>query len=189
MPQCGLVGQRGPVRVGALRDDLERPHDAAAVAGIDAGGGDRIEVLQTRVQRAGAVSGEVGFQRGTQSVVVGREAEVVDDARHVQSRAADEDRVAAARVDLTDRGAGGILIPGDGRLVGHLEHVEQVVRDAAALGDGKLRRPDVHAAVQLHRVGVHDLGGPAALCEGGGQTQRQVGLAGAGGADDGPQPG
>ena len=45
------------------------------------------------------------------------------------------------------------------RLLGDVEHVEQVVRDAAALVDRELRRADVHAAVQLHRVGVDDLGG------------------------------
>ena len=43
-----------------------------------------------------------------------------------------------------------------GRL-GHVEHVEQVVGDAATLGERQLRRTDVHAAVDLHRVGVHDL--------------------------------
>ena len=64
-----------------------------------------------------------------------------------------------ARQDLVDRGSGGHLVPGDCRLVGDVEHVEQMMRDAAPLGDRQLRGADVHAAVQLHRVGVDDLGG------------------------------
>lgn len=53
-----------------------------------------------------------------------------------------------------------------------------MMRDATALADGQLRRPDVHAAIQLHRVGVHDLHAhPGA--EPRGDVERQLGLAGA----------
>src|SRR3546814_9851315 len=78
-----------------------------------------------------------------------------------QPRPADEDGVGAAAVDAADRRAGRLLVPGDSRLVGDIEHVQKVVRDAAALGLGQLRRTDVHAPIQLHGVGVDDLGGPA----------------------------
>ena len=60
----------------------------------------------------------------------------------------------AMRLDV---GGGGLLIAGDGRRLGDVEHVELVVRDAATLGDRQLRGADVHAAVELHGVGVHDL--------------------------------
>jgi hypothetical protein len=36
------------------------------------------------------------------------------------------------------------------------------MRDPAALRDGQLGGPDVHAAIQLHRVGIHDLRGDLA---------------------------
>ena len=55
-----------------------------------------------------------------------------------------------------------------------------MVRDAAALGDGQLGRADVHAAVDLHRVGVDDLAAEAL-----GQVEAQAGLARCGGADEG----
>ena len=64
-------------------------------------------------------------------------------------------------LDLVDPGPRRGLVVGDARLVGHLEDVEQVVRDAAAVGHRNLRGSDVHAPVQLHGVGVHDLGMPA----------------------------
>ncbi|AGL28175.1 hypothetical protein J113_18950 [Mycobacterium tuberculosis CAS/NITR204] len=44
-----------------------------------------------------------------------------------------------------------------GRGFGDIQDIELMMRDATALADGQLRRPDVHAAIQLHRVGVHDL--------------------------------
>ena len=55
-----------------------------------------------------------------------------------------------------------------------------MVRDAAALGAGQLGGADVHAAVDLHRVGVDDL-----AAEPLGEVERQAGLAGRGRPDDG----
>ena len=66
------------------------------------------------------------------------------------------DRHRTAAGDGLDVRGGGLLVARDGRGLGDLEHVELVVRDAAALGDGQLGGADVHAAVELHRVGVHD---------------------------------
>ena len=59
-------------------------------------------------------------------------------------------------------------------VVGHVRghHVDQVVRHARALLRRRLRGPDVHEAVDLHRVGVHDLA--AELL---GQLDRERGLA------------
>jgi hypothetical protein len=64
--------------------------------------------------------------------------------------------------------------------VGDVPDVEQVVRDAAALLERELRGADVHAAVELHRVGVDHL--PADLAR---QCDGEVALARGGGADDG----
>lgn len=60
-------------------------------------------------------------------------------------------------MDAVDRGASERLVPGDRRLVADVADVEQVMRDAAALGDRKLRRADVHAPIQLHGVSIDDL--------------------------------
>src|SRR5699024_9593688 len=64
-------------------------------------------------------------------------------------------------------------------LVGDLEDVEEVVGHAPALLGWQLVRPDVHAAVELHGVGVDNLS-PEAL----GEVEREVGLAGGGRPDD-----
>ena len=61
-----------------------------------------------------------------------------------------------------------------------VEHVELVVRDASTLGRRQLGGADVHAAVQLHRVGVDDLAADPF-----GDVERQGALAGAGRPDDG----
>ena len=59
--------------------------------------------------------------------------------------------------DPLDVGGRVLLVAGDGRRLGDVQHVELVVRDAAAFGDGQLRGTDVHPAVELHGVGVDDL--------------------------------
>lgn len=83
---------------------------------------------------------------------------------------------------MASMSAAAALVAGDGRGLGDVEDVELVVRDAAAGVDGQLGGADVHPAVELHRVGVDDLG--AEWPEPFGDVQRQLGLAGAGGADD-----
>jgi len=65
--------------------------------------------------------------------------------------------MAAAGDDLVDRGAGELGVLGHVRRLGHRPDVEQVMRDAAPGGLGLLGRADVHALVELHRVGVHHL--------------------------------
>jgi hypothetical protein len=65
------------------------------------------------------------------------------------------------------------LVGRDGRRLGHVQHVEQVVGDAAAFRFGGLGGADVHAPVELHRVGVDDLAAERA-----GQVHGQRGLAG-----------
>jgi hypothetical protein len=64
------------------------------------------------------------------------------------------------------------LVVGDAGLLGHVEHVEKVVRNARSLLDGQLCGADVHAAVELRRVGVDHL-----AAEGLRERDGQVGLA------------
>ena len=86
-----------------------------------------------------------------------RELEAVEHGAGVERRAADQDRRHATRRQSSTTAR---AQPGTPRRVAgsrHVEQVEQVVRDAAPVGGGKLRGADVHAAVDLHRVGVDDL--------------------------------
>ena len=92
-------------------------------------------------------------------------------------------------MDLVYRRAGRLLVPGDSRLVGDIEHVKEMVWDATSFAHRDLGGADVHAAVELHRVGVHDLGAAPALDKRGGEIERKSGLAGAGRPDDGDEAG
>ena len=184
-PRHGLVGESCGLGLAGQLDDLERAHDAAPVLRVDARRGLGVDRAQSRVQQARAALGELGLEPRAHRGIGAREPEVVD---HATTRTAPSRRRAArrrpARDDLVDRGAGGALVGGDRCLLGDVEHVEQVVRHAAALGERELRRADVHAAVELHGVGVDDLGGSARAFECRSEVEREVGLAGARRADD-----
>ena len=104
----------------------------------------------------------------------------------VEHGAAHDDRYRAAGRNRFDVRRGGALITGDGRGLGDIKDVELMMRDATARFDGQLGGADVHAAIELHRVGVHDLRTDLTaepsdpFCK----VERQLRLAGAGGADD-----
>ena len=76
---------------------------------------------------------------------------------YTEAYAADQHRDAVTAADIDDHVAGEALELGDRGRRRDLLEVEQVVRDAAPLGLGKLGRADVHAAVDLHRIGVDHL--------------------------------
>ena len=113
------------------------------------------------MQGAGADLGEPLLPFRPHRGVGRRERPVVEQRLDVQHRAAHQHRNLAARGNRLDLGGGVLLVARDRRGRGDVEDVELVVRDAAALRDGQFRRADVHAAVELHRVGVDDLGFPA----------------------------
>src|SRR6478736_6412416 len=112
--------------------------------------------------------------------VGGRDLEPVEGGSDVEARPADEERPVASPADRGDVGAGCRLVAGDAGLLGHVEDVELVVGDAAPLVGGQLGRADVHAAVELHGVGVDDL-----TTEPRGEVEGQVGLARRRRPDDG----
>ena len=61
------------------------------------------------------------------------------------------------------------------------------MRHTVPLGDRQFRGPDVHAAVELHGVGVHDFYADL-TAQALGHRQRQRRLSGAGRADDRERP-
>jgi hypothetical protein len=109
------------------------------------------------VQRGRADPGELLLERCADSLVRSGKIQVVECGTDVEPGAASQDGHAAAGDDLVDRGAGELGVVGHVRRLGHRPDVEQVVRDAAPGGLGLLGRADVHALVELHRVGVHHL--------------------------------
>ncbi len=137
------------------------------------------------VQGAGADLGEPLLPLRPHRGIGRRERPVVEQRLDVEHRTADDDRHRAARGDRLDVGGGGLLVARHGRGRGDVEDVELVVRDAATLRDGKFRGADVHAAVELHRVGVDDLRFRRRAAP---QRQGPVRFAGAGRPDDRERP-
>ena len=172
----------------ALGEHLQRADDASPVPGIDPSRGGGIRRAQPFEEHARPDGLELGLEPGAHRLVARREAEVEEHARHVQPGSPDEDRVRSPREDRVDRGARVALVPGHGGVLGDLEHVEKMMRDAAPLVERELGRADVHSAIELHRVGVDDLRRPPVRREGRGEIERELALAGAGRADDGEEP-
>ena len=175
--------QRRRERPAGQLDHLERPYQPAAVRRQDSPGRIGVHLGQSRVERRRAVRGQLGLQPGPQGRVGAGEVELVDDGADVQAGPADEQRHPAAGEHVVDRGPGQPLVLGDAGPLGHVPHVEHVVRYATPLGRRRLRGADVHAPVELHGVGVDDLG-----AETPGQLDGERGLAGRGGTDERDQP-
>jgi hypothetical protein len=116
---------------------------------------------------------EPGPHRG----VGAREVQLVEDGAHVAARAADQERHDACGAQPVDLGAGHPRVLGHRRRLAHVPEVEQVVRHAVPLAGVGLGGADVHAAVQLHRVGVDHLAAEPVR-----QGDSEGGLAGGGGA-------
>ena len=81
---------------------------------------------------------------------------VVEQRLDVQHRPAHQHRNPPPGRDRLDVGGGGLLVTRDSRGLGDVEDVELMMRDAVTLCDGQFCGADVHAAVELHRVGVDD---------------------------------
>jgi hypothetical protein len=125
------------------------------------------------------VGGQFRLEFGPQVGVGAGELEVLEHRPHVQARTADQQRHPAPSGDGLDRGPRDPLVLGDTRRFGHIPEVQRVVRHALPLLRAQLGGPDVHAAVELHRVGVDDLAAQTV-----GQGEAEGGLAGRRGPDD-----
>ena len=101
-----------------------------------------------------------------------RETEIEQHRRNVQTGAADQDRPRSARLDGVDRRKRVGLVARDVRIVGDVERVDEVMGNAIAVGFQHFGRADVHAPVELHRIGVHHLGGDSRGGEPLGDVQR-----------------
>ena len=143
--------------------------------------GHRIDSLQLGVRGGEAFGvGDFRFELGTDGEILGRKREWIDDRLQVQAGAADEQRALAARLDVGNRVARRDLEARHRPVFRRVGDVDQVVRDRGSLADRGLGRPDVEPAVDLHRVDRDDLDVAERVRRG----EREVGLAGSGGADE-----
>ena len=134
------------------------------------------------MERAGAVLGEFRLQALADRLVRAGKVEFAERGPDVEAGAADEDRDLAALLQVGEHGVDEVLVLRDARGLGDVPDVEQMVRDAPALGLRELGGADVHARIQLHGVGVDDL-----AVEFQRQVHGQVRLARGGRAYDGDQ--
>ena len=147
-------------RVSPETGDLDGPHDAARVAQVHGRGPHGREPAQLRHEHGQAVRGEGRLHRGTHLRVPGQlvDGQPTGHGTEIEARAADQQRDGAPLGDPRQR------LPGMGREIGHAERhvriheIQAVVRDPGPLFGSDLGRADVHASVDLPRVGGDDLG-------------------------------
>ncbi len=145
------------------RGDLERAHDPDEVVGADARGGLGIDRGEPRVQRGPAEARRLVLEPGAErGIAAGRGDHAVEERAQVEPGAARDDGEPAARGDVRDRGVGERDEARRVHALPRLDHVEEVMGRERALLGRRLRGADVEPAVDLLRVGVHDLAADAA---------------------------
>ncbi len=144
MPEDRTFGEGRTVCRAPLLEHLEGTHDTTRIARIDTRGRFGIEHAQTFEQLRGSMGLEFPLEALTQFRIARREPEVEHDARHVEARTADEDRITASAVDILHRSTCPGLVPRDGRVLIDLEDVEEVMRNAPPLAHRYFGGADIH---------------------------------------------
>ena len=141
---------------------------------------DRVHGFQSRSQWRRSRGFQFRFEPAPDGRVGAREFQHVQGGADVEPGAAGQDGAFAACVDAGDEFPGLLLEVRDAGFLGHIQDVQEMVWHSPAFGPGDLGGTDVHAAVELHGIGVDDLA-VELQCE----RDREIGLAGAGRPDDG----
>ncbi len=136
-------------------------------------GGDWIEHGELGVERGQALRRETRDERGPNRRVPWRDGREPRKQRaEIEAAAANDDRAPPTRLDLRDRDPSVAReLPRRPRLV-RIEKINQMMANPRSLFRGRLRGPDVEAAIGLERVGVYDL-----AAEPLGELEREVALA------------
>jgi hypothetical protein len=145
---------KGTERAAGELMDLQCADDAPFVG--EPAGGHRIHGLEAGQQRSGALGRQVILKLLPQRRICSGEFQDVQRRAHVQPGTPGEDGAFAACVDVRDGGPCLLLEPGDAGFLGHIQDVQEMVPHSPAFGQGDFRRADVHAAVELHGIGVDD---------------------------------
>jgi hypothetical protein len=153
----------GADRASGGLENFQRPDDAAQVIDVDAVRTRGVNDCQPLVQRGDAEAVSLLGQSAPQLEVRWRPLEEPEHQRlEIQRRASDEQDLFAASFDIGARRTGVIEPPGHARGFPRLQHIDQMVRNSAALCRCRLGGADVHAPVQGHRIHRDDLGIEAA---------------------------
>ena len=89
------------------------------------------------------------------------EVEPIEKRPHVKPRSSDDERHMAALANLRERSSRISLVAEDVVTLARVGHVDEVMSYVRAVLRRRLRRADVHRAVDLTRVGRDDLGAEA----------------------------
>ena len=149
------------LRDGLAREDIDLhgAHDALFVRGVELCRPLGVDLAQLAEQALAAdlvvALAQLLPQRGV-GRTVGKRAPG-DERVDIQPRAADDDRQFSAREDIIHAGGRLLSVARDGVVFRGVGDVDHVVRHALHLFRRGLGRADVHAAVDLHRVGRDDL--------------------------------
>ena len=178
---AGLFGE-----VLAERPAGEQPHfqcafDALAVAGLEAVGGSGVGLLQLGIEVQQAVLLFLLLQLAADLRIGGRQAvEAIDEGVVIHHGAAHNQRQAAARVDFAAQAQAVIQKIGHAVALRRVDDVDEVVRYGSALGRSGLSGADVHAAVNQRGIEADDFQRQLF-----GQSKRERGFTGGGGAEQG----
>ena len=147
-------------RIGAPSqlDNLEGANNPADVMRVDALRRHRVQLGEAIVQAARAER-PLGFlfEAGAHGRVRARELDDIQEGALVQAGSSRDHRDSFALVDTRHVGSRVLLVGSHRGLVAHLQHVNLVMGDPAALLHRGLSRPHVHAAVELQGVRGDDL--------------------------------
>ena len=139
-------------------DDFQRADDAPHIAGVNVGGGFGVEGLQAGVERLRAFARRQGFHRAAK-LGVGRHARdtiAFEHGAHVQTGAANQQRQLAPCGDVGNRGVGAVLKIRQRHLLVGRENVNEMVAGGGLFFGRGFGCADIHADVELARIGGDD---------------------------------
>ena len=119
----------------------------------------RINLSQVREQYITAECIIFFIQGSTQYIIFGAGAKgpAGEQGINIKSRAAHQNRNATAAENILTAGSGILHIAGDGIILHRICHINHMMRYGRLLFSGGFGGADIHAAVDLHRVGRDDL--------------------------------
>ena len=142
----------------ASRKYFKSPHDPEQIVRVDRSGRFRIESLKPPMKGRDANFHRLPTQRLPDGWLLSRLIEQATKERSdIETRPPNYDRQVSASPDIGDYCSRLSSIVGSGKSLIGVHKVQEVVRDPSPLFSARLRRPDVKAAVHLHRVRHDDL--------------------------------
>src|SRR6266540_1271461 len=137
--------------------NLQGSYGATRVGGFDPASRFRIEALQASVEGLSPEQGRLSLQKRSCRPHRSREFQPIDDRSVVQAAAPDEQGARTSRLDVSHRLPCYMLYAGHRERLHRIHQIDEVMRNSLALLLSGLGRPDLHLAIDKHRIDAHDL--------------------------------